>query len=70
VESIVSSSELPYLTIAEAAEFLRTTEKAVRRLRERRQLPGIRRRGRRLLVCRADLVRWLEESSVPSPQEE
>ena len=63
-------SELPYLTFVETAELLRTTEKAVRRLWERRQLPGVRRRGRRLLVSRTALVRWLEESSVPSPHEE
>lgn len=58
------------LTIQEVADqYLRTTPKAVRRLIERRQLPGVVRVGRRVLLRRDRLVQFLTESSVPSPWE-
>ena len=63
-------SETYLLTIEEVAEqYLRTTPKAVRRLIERHQLPGIVRVGRRVLIRRARLLEFLSESSVPSPWE-
>lgn len=51
------------------SEYLRTTPKAVRRLIERGRLPGIVRVGRRVLFRRDRLLRFLAESSVPSPWE-
>jgi excisionase family DNA binding protein len=54
------------LTANEAADFLRTTRKAIYTLAERGALPGARRFGRRLLVNRADLVRSIEKGSVSS----
>jgi excisionase family DNA binding protein len=63
-------SEVYLLTIQEVADqYLRTTPKAVRRLIERGQLPGIVRVGRRVLFRRDRLLRFLAESSVPSPWE-
>lgn len=63
-------SETYLLTIEEVAEqYLRTTPKAVRRLIERHQLPGIVRVGRRVLFRRDRLVQFLSENSVASPWE-
>lgn len=61
----------PYLlTIQEVADiYLRTTPKAVRRLIERHQLPGVVHVGRRVLLRRDRLLQFLSESSVPSPTE-
>jgi len=58
------------LTIQEVADiYLRTTPKAVRRLIERQQLPGVVHVGRRVLLRRDRLLQFLSESSVPSPWE-
>ena len=63
-------SETYLLTIEEVADqYLRTTPKAVRRLIERHQLPGIVRVGRRVLFRRDRLVQFLSENSVASPWE-
>ncbi|WP_437931078.1 helix-turn-helix domain-containing protein [Sorangium sp. So ce291] len=60
--------ELPLLLTAdEAAALLRTTRKAVYAMAERAALPGAVRIGRRLLVHRDDLLRWLDERRAPSP---
>ena len=55
------------LTADEVAELLRTSRKAIYAMIERGQLPGVTRLGRRILVQRADLLRWLAESRAPSP---
>lgn len=49
-------SEPLLLTVAETAELLRTTPKAVYHLAERAKLPGAVRVGARLLVRRRDLL--------------
>ena len=49
-----------YLTIDELAAYLRTTERAVRRWRERGWGPPASRVGCRLLFERADVDRWVE----------
>ncbi|KYF70799.1 helix-turn-helix domain-containing protein [Sorangium cellulosum] len=60
--------ELPLLLTAdEVATLLRTTRKAVYAMAERAALPGAVRIGRRLLVHRDDLLRWLDERRAPSP---
>ncbi|WP_242333097.1 helix-turn-helix domain-containing protein [Anaeromyxobacter sp. SG66] len=66
----VESCSLPkLLTVAEVAEVLRTTPKAVYGLVERGQIPGIHRVGRRLLFRQEALVQWLsEKSGTPSPE--
>ena len=68
--SAPSPSASPYLTADEAADFLRTTRKAVYSLAERGSLPGARRFGRRLLVNRADLVRSIEKGSASSSSQD
>jgi excisionase family DNA binding protein len=58
-----------FLTADEVADLLRTSRKAIYALAERGQLPGIRRIGRRLLVRREELLRWLDHNCAPSPKE-
>lgn len=58
------------LTIEEVADLLRTSRKAVYAMAQRRQLPGVLRIGRRLLVRRDDLLAWLHRSRAPSPKED
>ena len=66
-----ASDVTPFLlTIQEVADiYLRTTPKAVRRLIERHQLPGVVHVGRRVLLRRDRLLQFLAESSVPLPEE-
>ena len=56
------------LTVDEVAALLRTTRKGIYAMAERGALPGVIRLGRRLLVRRHDLLRWLDESRAPSPR--
>jgi excisionase family DNA binding protein len=52
--------------MAEVAALLRTSRKAIYAMAERRQLPGLTRIGRRLLVRRDDLLSWLDERRAAS----
>lgn len=52
-------SEPTFLTVAECADLLRTTSKAIYTLVERGQLAGVVRLGRRLLFNREKLVAHL-----------
>jgi len=62
-------STLPYLlTAAEAAALLRTTPKAIYARAERGLLPGLVRDGRRVLVRRDELLRYLSEGRATSPE--
>lgn len=54
------------LTVAETAEFLRTTPKAVYVHVARGTLPGLVRLGRRVMFRRADLLRHV--GLLPSPR--
>ena len=54
------------LTVSDAAALLRTTKRAIYALIERRQLPGIIRIGRRVLLRSDDLLHWLDQKSAPS----
>ena len=66
----MKSADLPFLmTAREAADLLRTSRKAVYAMAERGQLPGVMRLGRRLLIRRDDVLRWLDRSRAPSPEE-
>ena len=66
----VSMRQLPMLlTVDEAAELLRTTRRAIYVMLERRQLPGVVRIRRRVLVRTDDLLQWLDQKRAPSPQE-
>ena len=56
------------LTVKEAAELLRTTNKGIYAMVERGQLPGVTRIGRRVLIKSAELLRWLDHNCAPSPR--
>jgi excisionase family DNA binding protein len=64
-----SKHDLPkLLTIDEAAELLRTTRRAIYAMVERRQLPGVVRIRRRVLLRADDLLHWLDQKRAPSPE--
>lgn len=70
-QSLPSGSSLPVLlTVDDAAQLLRTTNRAIYAMIERRQLPGIVRIGRRVLFRTADLLDWLNQKSAPSQRSE
>ena len=58
------------LTVDDVAQLLRTTDRAIYAMLERRQLPGIVRIGRRVLFRTADLLDWLNQKSAPSQRSE
>lgn len=53
------------LTVDDAAGLLRTTRRAVYAMVERRQLPGVIRLRRRVLVRSDDLLDWLDQHRAP-----
>lgn len=57
-----------FLTVAETADLLRTSRKAIYAMIERGQLPGVRRVGRRILIRRDELVAWLDHTCTPSQE--
>jgi excisionase family DNA binding protein len=57
------------LTIDETAALLRTTRRAIYAMIERRQLPGVIRIRRRVLLRADDLLDWLNQKRAPSPEE-
>jgi len=57
------------LTVDEAAGLLRTTRRAIYVMIARRQLPGVVRIRRRVLVRADDLLQWLDQKRAPSPEE-
>jgi excisionase family DNA binding protein len=58
----IAIDNLPiYLTPNEAAELLRTTRKAIYVKIERRQIPGVRRIGKKILIRSAALLEWIED---------
>jgi len=62
---------LPVLmTVDDVAQLLRTSNRAIYAMIERRQLPGIVRIGRRVLFRTADLLDWLHQKSAPSHRSE
>ena len=62
--------DLPVLlTVDDAASLLRTTRKAIYAMVERRQLPGVVRLGRRVLIRTEVLLHSLDQSRALSPKE-
>jgi excisionase family DNA binding protein len=57
------------LTVDEAADLLRTTRRAIYAMVERRQLPGVVRIRRRVLLRADDLLHWLDQKRAPSSEE-
>ena len=69
-EGRVMRGALPVLlTVDEAADLLRTTRRAIYAMIERRQLPGVIRVRRRVLLRADDLLDWLNQKRAPSPEE-
>ena len=69
-EVVVMRGALPVLlTVDEAADLLRTTRRAIYTMIERRQLPGVIRLRRRVLLRADDLLDWLDQKRAPSPKE-
>jgi excisionase family DNA binding protein len=61
---------LPILTtVDEAVDLLRTTRRAIYAMIERRQLPGVIRIRRRVLLRTTDLLNWLDQKRAPSSEE-
>lgn len=61
-----SRATLPMLlTVEDTAGLLRTTRRAVYAMVERRQLPGVIRLRRRVLVRSDDLLAWLDQHRDP-----
>jgi excisionase family DNA binding protein len=54
------------LDVDEVADLLRKTRKAIYAMVERRQLPGIRRIGKRLLFRRSEVLEWLDHTCASS----
>ena len=70
-ESVSRADHLPrYLKPEEVADLLRTSRKAIYVMIERRQLPGVIRIGRRLLISANDLLSWLSDQQDTSSLEE
>lgn len=62
-------TSLPYLlTVKDAAELLRTSRKAIYTMAERAALPGALHIGRRLLIRRDDLLRWIDQRRPYRPE--
>lgn len=58
--TVMDPKALPYLlTVAEVADLLRTTERAIYLKAQRGLLPGIVRDGRRLLLRRDDVLEYI-----------
>jgi excisionase family DNA binding protein len=57
------------LTVDEAADLLRTTRRGIYAMVERRQLPGVIRVRRRVLLRADDLLDWLNQKRAPLPEE-
>ena len=57
------------LTVEDAADLLRTTRRAVYAMLERRQLPGVIRIRRRVLIRSSELLEWLDQKRAPSLKE-
>ena len=70
VEQSVDVRALPILlTVDDAADLLRTTRRAIYAMLERRQLPGVIRIRRRVLIRSAELLEWLDQKRAPSLKE-
>lgn len=54
------------LTVAETADLLRTSSRAIYAMVERNQLPGVVRIRRRVLVRTSELLDWFDQKRAPS----
>ena len=68
-ETAKQSSVPSLLTVDETAALLRTSRRAIYAMVERRQLPGVVKLRRRVLLRADDLLHWLDQKCAPSPVE-
>jgi excisionase family DNA binding protein len=69
-ERLENGDAMPLLlTVDDAADLLRTTRRAIYAMLERRQLPGVIRIRRRVLIRSAELLEWLDQKRAPSLKE-
>ena len=69
-ERLENEDAMPLLlTVDDAADLLRTTRRAIYAMLERRQLPGVIRIRRRVLIRSAELLEWLDQKRAPSLKE-
>lgn len=68
-QSIAADESPQLLTVDETAALLRTTRKAIYAMIERRQIPGVIRVRRRVLIRAGDLLNWLDQKCAPSSKE-
>jgi excisionase family DNA binding protein len=68
-QAVANNRDFSLLTPAEVGELLRTSRKAVYAMIERRQLPGVVKLGRRVLVRRESLLEFLDRNAAPSLME-
>ena len=70
IERSEKGNEIPMLlTVDEAADLLRTTRCAIYAMLERKQLPGVIRIRRRVLIRSSELLEWLDQKRAPSLKE-
>ena len=70
VRHVERATALPMLlTVDDTADLLRTTNRAIYAMIERKQLPGIIRIRRRVLFRADDLLDWLDQKRAPSLKE-
>jgi excisionase family DNA binding protein len=70
VEQSVDVRAMPILlAVGDAADLLRTTRRAIYAMLERRQLPGVIRIRRRVLIRSSELLEWLDQKRAPSLKE-
>jgi excisionase family DNA binding protein len=69
-EQSKNGDAMPLLrTVDDAADLLRTTRRAIYAMLERRQLPGVIRIRRRVLIRSSELLEWLDQKRAPSLKE-
>jgi excisionase family DNA binding protein len=65
-QAVAVDRDCQLLTPVEVGDLLRTSRKAVYTMIERRQLPGVVKLGRRVLVKQACLIEFLDRDAAPS----
>jgi excisionase family DNA binding protein len=70
IERSEKGDEMPMLlTVDDAADLFRTTRRAIYAMLERKQLPGVIRIRRRVLIRSAEVLEWLDQKRAPSLKE-